>query len=123
MIDETPIRDLLKAIAPEAQSVDDDVLDLFIEIAARRNSPSVFGTLYRPAVAYHAAHLWALSTRDGGKSGFLAGRRAGEVSENYILPKASVHGWDDTSYGRLYKELRDSRPSVKPTSTSRHAEP
>ena len=112
-----PLIDLLRKIAPETQTAADDVLEIFIEIATRRNSPSVFGSLYRIAVAYHAAHIYMITQRRGGNAGPVIGRRAGEVAENYGNVNNAL-GWNDTAYGRLYKELLDSRPASKPFSSS-----
>lgn len=110
-------RDLLREIAPETASASDELLDTFITIATARNSPSVFGSLYRIAVAYFAAHLFVVSQRRGGFAGPVIGRRAGEVSENYGNVNNAVQ-YNDTSYGRLYRDLLDSRPASKPTSSS-----
>lgn len=114
--------DLFKEMVPETAGVVDDLLETFITIATSRNSPSVFGPLYRIAVVWFAAHLLIVSQRRGGNAGPLTGRRAGEVSENYGGVQSHIP-YNDTSYGRLYKDLLDSRAASKPTSTSIVAPP
>lgn len=107
---------------PEAKLADDELLEVFIEIATRRNSPRVFGSLYRIAVIYHAAHMLILTQTRKGYAGPVIGRRAGEVAENFGNVNNHIQ-WNDTAYGRLYKELLDSRPASKPTGTSFVAQP
>lgn len=116
-IDSLSIRDLLKELAPETQGADDLTLDIFIEIATLRISPSVFGLLFRPAVAYLAAHYYVLTQQREGASGPVTSRRAGEVAESYGRSTDTPSGLGDTGYGNLFKELRRSRYKVKPFST------
>lgn len=117
-----PILDLFKEMVPETTGVPDELLETFITIATARNSPGVFGPLYRVAVIWFAAHLLLVSQTRGGMAGPLSGRRAGEVSENFGSVQNHIP-FNDTSYGRLYKDLLDSRAASKPTSTSIVAPP
>jgi hypothetical protein len=111
------IRELLREVAPETQGAEDLTLDIFIEIATLRISPTVFGNLYRVAVAYLAAHFYVLSQERGGVAGPLTSARAGEVAESYGRLRDDPAGYNATTYGNLYLELRRSRYKVKPMST------
>ena len=110
--------ELLVKVAP-GFSGDADI-DLFVEIAASRLSPTIFGTQYRYAVALFAAHM--LEMRDRGEEGAgatpVTSERAGEVARSYAAPKeGQVEDLDLTTYGRQYKSLRDSRPGTQSLST------
>jgi hypothetical protein len=116
-LDTLSIRDLLREVCPEAQGATDQTLDIFIEMATLRLSASVFGDLYRPAVVYLAAHFYIMTQRRDGNAGAITFQRAGEVSENRGGIAMDASGYNQTSYGNLYLELRRSRHKVKPMST------
>jgi hypothetical protein len=111
------IRELVREVAPETRDAPDATLDVFIEIATLRISPSVFGSLYRVAVAYLAAHYYVLTQQRAGAPGPVTFRRAGEVAESYAANSDNHSGFRDTAYGNLYLEIRRSRYKVKPMST------
>lgn len=113
--------DILVEIAPELASETPTRLDLFLELAASRISPEVFGRVYVQAVAYLAAHLLTLANRaqDVGTAapGAVQSASTGGVSVAFGSTGAPLSVSDaalgQTNYGLQYLELRNSRAATK----------
>ncbi len=118
--------ELIRTIAPDLADVSDASLDAFLELAAQRISPGVFGRVYAQAVAYLAAHLAVLSQRAAFAAGAgvvgggpVAGVTTGGLSVSFgqaQVTAASSLGDESlktTAYGLEFLALRSSRPKTK----------
>lgn len=120
--------DLLKTIAPQHIDRGDDVLGIYIDLAAQSVSASAYRALYKQAVVYLAAHLLEMDARNadglgGGGTGPIIGKRAGEVSINYGFSGASLQAGaigalSSTPYGVRFLAIRRSLAAGKPLSTA-----
>lgn len=112
---------MLLHIAPEFEGEDQQRLESFIEMAALRLSPRIFGRLYPQAVAYLAAHLLSVSgrAREAGRTaaGPLASITTGGQSISFAQSGALASLGDEalksTSYGLEFLAIRNSRAGTK----------
>lgn len=110
--------DILKEIATEFEDEDEERLELFITLAVERVSPDRWSELrYRQAVAYLAAHLLSIASRDDGQPGPIVSEQAGQVSRAYGYSQKG-HDYAATSYGREFLNLRLMEPKINPLSTN-----
>lgn len=110
--------DILKEIAPEYAGEDPARLNTFITLAENQISQNIFNVDYDLAVAYLAAHMLALSSRNtigndsggDGLAGNITAKKEGDLSLNYALPAAlstKDGALATTSYGIEFMRLRD----------------
>lgn len=109
------VLDVLKEIAPEFENVDSARLNTFIGFAENQVSEVIFELDHELAVAYLAAHMLALSTRNedigvNGLAGNITSKKEGDLALGYALPSAL--GTEDgtlstTSYGIEFIRLRN----------------
>lgn len=112
----TSTLDILKAIAPEFASKATADLNLFLELAAARLSATVWGRYYQQGVAYLAAHMLELSTREGA-AGPIQSEQAGQVSRSYGPFQHPSH-YGATGYGDEFLNIRRQVPGINPLTTS-----
>lgn len=134
--------DLFKTIGPhfsDLWSVDDTIVELYLDLAGELVSANVFGTRYKTGVTYLALHLAAMDSGAqasgtgggaGGAVGPVIGERAGEVSRNYgysASASSSGSGWqndlDTTIYGKRFQQIRRMLPGGKLMTTQRRTWP
>jgi len=109
------VLDVLKEIAPEYATIDPARLNTFIGFAENQVSEIVFGLDHELAVAYLAAHMLALSTRNtnigiDGQVGNVTSKKEGDLALGYALPSALANKDGTlltTSYGIEFMRLRD----------------
>lgn len=97
--------EIMHQIAP--QFTDDTKNAFFIELADIQVSECKFGKGYQMALAYLAAHLEEVSTRNGSMAGFINNIEEGDrtVGFNTVNPKDA--DLLTTSYGVEFKRLSD----------------
>jgi hypothetical protein len=103
-----------RALIPEFAAKTDDEVNVILELA----KPHVtvrFGSFYEQALAYHAAHLFAINTLVAEKGSTNAGLTAGEVisekegdlsisyAQQQTITKTDL--MDKTYYGKEFKAL------------------
>ena len=99
-----------KAVLTEFSTVDDSVLQTYLDQAARLLNVDAWGERYDDGQLYLAAHLttcFGSGAAEGGASGPVTAKRVGEVSASFAvsdLAKQSVMG--STKYGRHFLELQ-----------------
>ena len=113
--------DILMEVAPELSGEPLSRIGLFLELAAARISPAVFGKVYPQAVAYLAAHLMTVSGRaeatGSASPGAVQSATTGGVSVSFGASTAHKTLGDEslssTAYGLEYLALRNSRAGTK----------
>lgn len=118
-----------RLLAPEFDSVSDDDVGSWLELASLQHTAVAFGNMFGPAMAYFAAHLMKQSglddvleigAVDGGSTsaaGSPTSRKAGDLSIGYgaaaiATMKAKTVGdaeLMETRYGRRYLQIRGTR--------------
>ncbi len=104
-----------RALAPEFAAKTDADVNAMIEIAKPHVSASRFGSFYEQAVAYRAAHEFALqalvqsagSTGAALTAGALTGEREGDLQRTYNIDMSNrvPDLLDRTYYGKQFKAL------------------
>lgn len=106
------VADILNAIAPLFNS--DPNASTFLELAYSQTSACYYGASYNLAVAYRAAHLWAMSKRSSSEAGALVGKRMGPVSVQF---QTSAGGDDSdlalTTFGKQLMGLMKSQATTR----------
>jgi len=92
-------------VAPEFKGETPDVIQFFINMAQRRVSPIVWGTVNDDAVTFLAAHLLTMKKRNG-TPGNPTMLKVGNVEAQYVGFTNSRSALTSTSYGVEYLELR-----------------
>lgn len=106
----------VEALAPEFTG--DARIETFIEFAAARLDPTVWGTLYSQGVAYLAAHLMAMApTAGGAPPGPITSEKALTVARSYGMPTVDPgdYAYLRSGYGASYLQLRSELGSVGAT--------
>jgi hypothetical protein len=100
---------IVKVLGPEFKERADSVIQTFLDIAALKMDPDVWGDKYNFGMAYLAAHLMAMSRREG-IGGSVVREQVGEISQSFSSPISD--GRHDqylaTSYGAEFLSLRNS---------------
>jgi len=97
---------ILDTIAPQF-SEDSSKADVII-LAQQQTSASFFGSNYDLAVAYRAAHMMTLFSRQNGAPGNISAKRIGPITLQYTAG-GGQENLLATSYGRFLTELMKSR--------------
>lgn len=113
------ILEAFRAIAPEFAAKTDEQVNIKIELAKPHVSASRFGSLYEQAVAYYAAHLFAIDVlvQTGGSTGAaliagtLTGEREGDLQRQYAqyMNDKKPSPLDRTYYGQEFQVLAKKR--------------
>lgn len=108
--------DILKLVAPEFNTMSDDDVQTWIELAEPYVSKKVFGKLYNQALAYLAAHLMKMSGHGDTSTGTVGdSMRVASVSEGNtsVSFNTSLYSGNEadaelnlTVYGMSYKRIR-----------------
>ncbi len=101
----------LKALFTEFAPQDDERVQAFIDMAERRVSEAVFGTLYDDAVAFLTGHLLTKSVQAGSAGGALVSSQTiGSMSRTFVQHGGVVAtGYATTAYGAEFLKLRRAR--------------
>jgi hypothetical protein len=91
-------------IAPEYGHIDAERFAALKSIAETFIDEKVFGNTTSYAVALYIAHMLKLGERTG--NGAVTSERVGDISRTY---DSGTRGLGETSYGRLFLEVRRSR--------------
>lgn len=98
------VADILTAIAPSFSASPSAAT--FIELATGKTDATFFGSHYDEAIAFRAAHMWAMSKRNPNEAGALLSRKLGPASTSYY--PAGSGGTSNlalTTYGRMLLDL------------------
>lgn len=96
--------EIIAIIAPEMSALTN--LSDRITLAQQQTSLSFFGANYNLAVAYRAAHTWALVTvRDGSSAGIVTYKAEGRLMLSYGGTGVIRDDLELTNYGRLLQKL------------------
>jgi len=110
--------DTLDAIAPEYASEPTATKETFLEMAAQRMTPEVWGRLYEQAAAYLAAHLLKVRQRGedfaasgGAGAGGVSSVSTGDLSVSFEgagdgAQTLNEEALSSTEYGQQYLHLR-----------------
>jgi len=111
---------IITAICPELAG--SPSLQVFLGMAADSVSPGFFGASYNQAVAYKAAHLYALFAGDKGTTvdsinkigggAPVSSLSEGGVSVSFAVGADNGSDLNSTKYGRMLQGLIKSRPRV-----------
>lgn len=100
---------LVKVIAPEFVERSSANIQVFLDVAAVKMDPDVWGDKYAYGMAYLACHLMSMSVREG-IGGAVIREQVGEISQSYSSPISD--GKRDqflaSSYGAEFLSLRNS---------------
>ena len=86
-------------------------VDVWLDMAAMRASPSYFGNSYVLAIAYLAQHIGTLEQRSGGTAGNASSKSEGRVSISFSTPSSDDSDLGQTSFGLQYLSLLKSHRS------------
>ena len=123
----TTTLELFKVLASDAAvGQTDPTIECFLEQAALRLCASAFGILFEQATIYLAAHLLLISPEGGsgtaGAGGSVTSKKTGDEAISFgsivsLVSGASMGDADlmNTSYGRQFISIRDSRAAAAPT--------
>lgn len=120
---------LYRTLVPDARhaALDDDVVETFLEVAARGLSSIAFGVKYPEAAVWLAAHL--IETTPGvlssgsagaGEVGPITSQKDGDLARSYgaVAGSASMSVSDAdlmrTTYGLKFLQVRGTRSSSAP---------
>jgi len=122
--------DLLDKVAPELESVDSDIKDLFIETATTAHTATPWGNIYLFAMVNYAAHLMTLSGYGSsdpaaasgaaaGNAGAATSKKEGDLALGFASASSVAstveQAWlMETKYGRTYLALRKTRAVAAP---------
>lgn len=119
---------LFRVVATEFAAVSDANVNAMLAIAQAQHTSSgtVWGNMYATAMAYYTAHLMRLdpgygSGASSAAGGTLTSQSDGDLSRGWSKPSKTVNATDEwlseTTYGRAYLGLRNSRAGVSPFAT------
>jgi hypothetical protein len=115
-----PIPEYIDAMCPRL--AEDPLIDLYIELATDRTSPTFFGpTFTNYAIALRAMHDFTLYfDRKRGEAGFITDRTEGRVSKRYLhnMSRASRNDLAMTVYGQRLHALIRARGPIMLTAVS-----
>jgi len=101
------VLDIITAIAPECAS--HTSIDTFITMATARTNACFFKANLNEAIAYRAAHMCTMSTRNGA-GGTITLMKESELTKGFSQVNLRLNDNDlsQTGYGRMLIELRKS---------------
>lgn len=102
--------DILNDIAPQFSSEDSAKKNRFIAYAQDEVDSDDFenDNVYNKAVAYYAAHLLELSSRDGNSRGDLTSEKEGDLSRSYSSNRRTTEA-NSTQYLESFNQLISKR--------------
>jgi hypothetical protein len=106
------VADILNAIAPTFNASPNAAT--FLDMAYQQTDAGYFGANYSMAVAYRAAHMFAMSSRGSNEAGMLTGKHMGPVSVSFqAAGGGSNSDLELTTYGKSLLDLiKSSSPAI-----------
>ncbi len=116
---------LFRVVATEFAAQSDATVEALLAIAQAQHTSSgtVWGNMYAIATAYYTAHLMRLDPTYGSgassvSGGALTSQSDGDLSRGWSKPTKTVNATDEwlseTTYGRAYLGIRNSRAGAAP---------